>query len=215
MGNWEYFIIFSYILPIGIGVALLFQKCLPLIGGILWVYSLFTFCVEITSATLAINGINTLWLYRIYLYVELVFPTLFFYHQFSKPRSKALLLGMFATSIILTTLTNLFDDWQNQPSIQSGITFACIAFIIIMYFVEMFQSEKVFNPFTDIYFVVGGTLLLGHSCILVYDVVYDYLVKAYFGTQIHSILNGINLGLILFYNVLYSYALWLSRNRRI
>ncbi len=213
MGNWGYFVISSYILPIGMGLALLIQRRLPFIGGILWVYMLFTLCVEIISAILASNGINTLWLFRIYLYAELIFPTLFFYNQFSKRSGRTLLLVVFGASMIMTSLTNFFDDWQNQPSLQSAITFGCIAFIIGMYFVEMFQSEKVFNPFTDVYFVVGATLLLGHSCTLIYDVVYDYVVNGYFGIQIHFILNGVNLGLILFYNVLYSYALWLSRHR--
>ncbi len=214
MPSWEYLVIFSYILPIGIGTALLIQKRLPFIGAIVWGYSLFTLCVEITSAILANNGINTLWLFRIYLYAELVFPTLFFYNQFAKPRNKILLLGMSGASIALITLTNFFDDWQNQPSLQSGITFGCIAFIIVTYFVEMFQNEKVFNPFKDTCFIVGATLLLGHSCTLIYDVVYDYLVTGYFGIQIHSILNGVNLGLILFYNILYSYAIWLSKYHR-
>lgn len=211
METWEYFVISSYFFPIGIGLALLIQKRLPFVGGILWIYMLLTFCIEIVAAILANSGINNLWLYRVYLYVELAFPTLFFYNQFSKRRNKALLLGVFATSIILTTLTNFFDDWQARASIQTGITFGCVAFIIVSYFIEMFRTEKVFSVFKEIYFVVGAVLLLGHSCTLIYNVLYDYLITGYFGFEINSILNGVNLGLILFYNVLYSYAIWISR----
>lgn len=214
MNNWEYFVIFSYLFPIGIGLALLVQRRLPFIPRILWVYLVFTVCIEIISARLAVNGINTLWLFRLYLYAELVFPMLFFYNQLSKRISRVLLMSVFFVSVILTTITNFYDDWQNQPSIQIGITFGCIVFTIIMFFNEMFQSEKVFNPFKDVYFIVGATLFLGQSCTLIYNVLFDYLVSGYFGKQVHTILNGVNLALILFYNILYSYALWISRNPR-
>lgn len=167
------------------------------------------------TAVLANQGINTLWLYRIYLYAELVFPTLLFFNQFSKKRSRNIIFFAFSVAIILTTLTNVFDDWQSNASIQVGITFCYVTFIIISYFVEMFRSEKVFNPFREVYFVVGATLLLGNSCTLIYNVLYDYLASGYFGSEIHSILNGVNLGLIIFYNILYSYALWISRHPRI
>jgi hypothetical protein len=214
MGGWEYFVLSSYMLPAGTGLALLIQKRLPFVGRMLWMYILFTLCVEIVSFTLAANGINNLWLYRIYLYAELVFPSLFFYKQFSKKKSKMMVLIVFALAIILTSLTNLFDDWQAHASIQTVVTFGCVSFIIISYFVEMFQMEKVFNPFKDIYFVVGGILFLGHSCTLIYNILYDYLVSGYFGTDILSVLNKVNLNLILFYNALYSYAIWLSRHHR-
>lgn len=206
-----YFVISSYIFPIGIGLALLILKRLPFVGGTLCSYLLFTFLVEIMTAVLANQGINTLWLYRVYLYAELVFPTLLFFNQFSKKRSRSIIFFAFSVTIILTTLTNVFDDWRSNASIQVGITFCYVTFIIISYFVEMFRSEKVFNPFREVYFVVGGTLLLGNSCTLIYNVLYDYLASGYFGSEIHSILNGVNLGLIIFYNILYSYALWISR----
>lgn len=215
MGNWEYLVISSYIIPIGIGLALSVMKRLSFIGGILWIYLLFTFSVEIVSAILATNGINNLWLYRIYMYAELVFPGLFFFNQFSKSRSKNLLLIVSISAIILTTLTNVFDDWQKYASLQTGITFGCIAFIIISYFVEMFQMEKVFNPFKDVYFVVGGVLLLGYSSTLLYSVLYNYLIIGYFGAESRSILDKVNMSLVVFYNVLYSYALWISKRPRI
>jgi hypothetical protein len=215
MEAWEYFVISSYIFPIGTGLALFIQKRLPVVGGLLWGYLLVTFCIEIAAVILANNEINNLWLYRIYLYIELAFPTIFFYNQFSKIRSKVLLLSVFSASIILTTLTNVFDDWQARASIQTGITFGCVALIIISYFVEMFRTEKVFYPFKEVYFIVGAVLLLGHSCTLIYNVLFDYLIKGYFGSEINSILNGVNLGLIVFYNVLYSYALWISKRHLI
>lgn len=214
MGGWEYFILSSYLLPIGMGLALLIQKRLPFIAGVLWIYIWFTVGVEITSTILAFNGINNLWLYRIYLYAELIFPAIFFYSQFSKTSRKALLLTVVGVSVILITLTNLFDDWQDQASIQTVITFGCISFIIISYFVEMFQMEKVFNPFKDIYFVVGAILFMAHSCTLIYNILYDYLVSGYFHSDILSILARVNLNMILCYNVLYSYALWISRRLR-
>lgn len=215
MGSWEYFVLSSYSFPIGIGLALLIQKRLSFVGWILWVYLLFTLGVEIVSVILASNGINNLWLYRIYMYAELIFPGLFFFNQFSKRSSKTLLLIVSITAIILTTLTNIFDDWQKYASMQTGITFGCIAYIIISYFVEMFQLEKVFNPFKDVYFVVGGVLLLGYSSTLLYSVLYNHLIMGYFGKEIRSILDGVNMGLIVFYNVLYSYALWISRKPQI
>jgi hypothetical protein len=214
MGGLEYAVFSSYILPIGIGLALLFQKRLPFAGNMVWIYMLFTFCVEVMSTVFAINGFNNLWLYRIYLYVELVFSSIFFFNQFSKNRSKNMLIIVFSASIILTTLMNFFDDWKAHASVQTGIIFGYVSFITISYFTEMFRTERVFNPFTDIYFVVGAVLLLGHSCTFIYDVLYDYLVSGYFGSAILSILNKVNLSLILFYNVLYSYAIWISRYRR-
>ncbi|WP_343635730.1 hypothetical protein [Fluviicola sp.] len=213
MGSWEYFVISSYIFPIGIGMALLIQRRLSFAGGVLWAYLLFTFGVELISSILASKGINNLWLYRIYMYGELVFPILFFFNQFSKQRSKILLLIVLITALVLTTLTNIFDDWSKYASVQTSITFACIAFVIISYFVEMFQLEKVFNPFKDVYFVVGGVMLLSYSSILLYNVLYDYVIRGYVGSEVRSILHIVNSGLILFYNVLYSYALWLSRYR--
>ncbi|WP_430405787.1 hypothetical protein [Fluviicola sp.] len=211
MGNWEYLVISSYSFPIGIGLALLIQKRLSFVGGILWVYLLFTLGIEIVSVILASGGINNLWLYRIYMYAELIFPAIFFFNQFSKRRSKNLLLVVFVSAIILTTLINIFDDWQTSASVQTVITFGCIAYIIISFFVEMFLSEKVFNPFKDVYFVVGGVLLLGYSATLLYNVLYDYVIMGYVTAEIHSILDRVNMGLVVFYNVLYSYALWLSR----
>jgi hypothetical protein len=213
---WEYLLaISSYIFPIGIGLALLFQKRLPFAGGMLLIYLSFTFCIEITSTILANNSINNLWLYRIYLYVELVFLVFFFFNQFSKRINKIVLLIVFALAMILTIFTNLFDDWQTHASLQTGIVFGYVAFIIISYFIEMFRTEKVFNPFKDVYFVVGAVTLLAHSGTLIYDVLYNHLVSGYFGSGIRSILNGVNLGLIVFYNILFSYALWISRLRRI
>lgn len=215
MGIWEYLVISSYSFPIGIGLALLIQRRLSFIGGVLWGFQLFTLIVEIISVILANKGINNLWLYRIYMYAELVFPGLFFFNQFSKRRSKALILIVSISAIILTTLTNVFDDWQKNASIQTGITFGCIAFIIISYFVEMFQLEKVFNPFKDVYFVVGGVLLLGYSSTLLYSILYNYLIIGYFGKASYTILDGVNMSLVVFYNVLYSYALWISKRPRI
>lgn len=212
MGGWRYVVFLSYIFPIGMGVALSIQRRLPFAGRMLWIYMLFTLCVEIASSSLAANGINNLWLYRVYLYAELVFPSIFFFNQFSKKQSKLMLLIAFVLAIILTTLTNCFDDWQAHASVQTGITFCYVAFIIISYFAEMFRMEKVFNPFKDTYFVVGGVLLMGHSCTLIYNGLYDYLVSGYFGLNILKILDKLNICLILFYNVLYSYAIWLSRH---
>ncbi len=211
MNGWESFVLSSYIFPLGIGLALLIRKRLPFFAGMLWTYLLFTVFVEIASAVMSAYRINNLWLYRIYLYLELLFPALFFFKQFSKESSKIIVLFVFTAGIILTTLTNLFDDWQDHASLQTGITFGCIAFIIIGYFIEMFRTEKVFNPFRDIYFVVGATLLLGHSCTLIYNLVYDYLVVGYFGDKILDVLDSVNMGLIVVYNVLYSYALWISK----
>lgn len=213
MGIWEYFVISSYIFPFGIGLALLIKKRLSFAGGVLWAYLLLTLGVELISSILASRGINNLWVYRIYMYVELVFPVLFFFNQFSKQRSKILLLIVSIAAVIFTTLTNIFDDWRDNGSVQTSITFACIAFVIISYFVEMFQLEKVFNPFRDVYFVVGGVMLLAYSSILLYNVLYDYVIRGYVGSEIRSILHIVNSGLILFYNVLYSYALWISRHR--
>lgn len=211
MGGWEYFVLSSYIFPIGTGLALLIQKRLPFNGGMLWVYLLFTVCVEITGAVLARNGINNLWLYRIYLYAELAFPALFFFNQFSGKRTRIWLLTVLVSTVVLTTLTNIFDNWQDYASVQTGITFGGMAFIIIGYFIEMFRTEKVFNPFKDIYFMVGATLLLGYSCTLIYHLLYDYVAVGYFGDRVDEILNRVNMGLIVFYNLLYSYALWISR----
>jgi hypothetical protein len=215
MGSWEYFVLSSYIFPIGTGLAFLIQKRLPFIGIMLWGFVLFTVCVEITGAVLAFNGINNLWLYRIYLFVELIFPAFFFFKQFSNEISKILLLAVLSLAIVFTTLSNIFDDWQDYASVQTAITFGGVAFIIIAYFIEMFRTEKVFNPFKDIYFVVGATLFIGHSCTLIYYLLYDYMVDGYFGNQIENILNGVNMGLVVFYNLLYSYALWISKRSQI
>uniref|UniRef100_UPI00260F43C7 hypothetical protein n=1 Tax=Fluviicola sp. TaxID=1917219 RepID=UPI00260F43C7 len=168
MSDWVYFVLSSYILPLGMGVALLIQKRLSFVGLILWLYLLFTVLVDIGGAVLAFSGINNLWLYRIYMYAELIFPGLFFLNQFSKRRGKILVLIISLSAIVLTTITNLFDDWQSYASMQTFITFGCASSIIISYFVEMFQLEKVFNPFKDVYFIVGATLLLGQSCTLIY-----------------------------------------------
>lgn len=213
MSNWGYFVLSSYILPLGMGVALLMQKRLSFVGLILWLYLLLTVFVEVGGAVLAFNGINNLWLYRVYMYAELIFPGLVFLNQFSKRRGKILVLIISLLAITLTTITNLFDDWQSYASIQTVITFGCAASIIISYFVEMFQLEKVFNPFKDVYFIIGATLLLGQSCTLIYYVLYNYLASGYFGSDILSVLSGVNMSLVLFYNVLYSYALWISRHR--
>lgn len=124
-----------------------------------------------------------------------------------------MLLIVFGITIILTSLTNYFDNWKAHASLQTGITFGYVAFTIISYFVEMFRMEKVFSPFKDVYFIVGGTLLLGHSCTLIYNVLYNHLASGYFGSEILSVLDGVNLSLVVFYNVLYSYALWISRHR--
>ncbi|WP_341899816.1 hypothetical protein [Fluviicola taffensis] len=215
MGSWEYFVLLSYSFPIGIGLALLIQKRLPFISKVILTYLIFTVLVEIIGAILFNYRINNLWLYRIYLYVELIFPSFFFFQQFSKKRSKILLLTVVITGVILITLTNVFDDWQAHASLQTGITFGCVAFIIISYFIEMFRMENVFSPFKDVYFLVGATLLLGHSCTLIYNLLYDYLVVGYFGDEMLKILNKGNLGLILLYNLLYSYALWISKLPRI
>lgn len=203
--------ILSYVFPIGIGWALFIKRRLPFIGMILIIYLMFVLCIEVTAVFLAKKGINNLWLYRVYLYGELIFPTLFFYNQFSKVWRRTLLLFVFISSIILTTLSNFVDDWQSHASLQTGITFGYIAFLIITYFVEMFQMEKVFNPFKDIYFVVGATLFLSQSCSLIYNVLYNHLASGYFGSDILPILYNVNLSLIVFYNILYSYALWISR----
>ena len=211
MGGWRYFVLSSYILPLGIGVALLIQKRLPFAGLLLWLYLLLTVFVDIAGAVLAYQGFNNLWLYRIYLYAELVFPALFFVDQFSKKQSKVSLLIVCATAIGVATLTNVFDDWESYASVQTGITLGCIAYIIISYFAEMFRQEKVFNPFKDLYFVVGATLLLGYSSTLLYNVLYDYVVMGYFGLEMNPILDGVNMGLVVFYNVLYSYAIWISK----
>lgn len=215
MENWGYFIFSSYSFPIGIGLALLIRKRLPFSAGLLWAYLIITVCVEVVGIILYSNKINNLWLYRIYLYIELIFPTLLFYTQFSKSRSKIFLLLVFLAALILTTLTNLFDDWQEHASVQTGITFGFIAFTIINYFIEMFRMEKVFNPFRDIYFVVGATLLVGQSGTLIYNLVYDYIVVGYFGDQMLGILNRVNMGLVILYNLLYSYGIWISRHSRI
>jgi hypothetical protein len=174
---------------------------------------LFTLSVEIVSVILASNGVNNLWLYRIYMYAELIFPVLFFFNQFSKRSSKNLIVVVCVSAVIFTTLINVFDDWQTSASVQTFITFGSIAYIIISFFVEMFRTEKVFNPFKDVYFVVGGVLLLGYSSTLLYNVLYDYVITGYIGSEIHSVLDGVNMSLVVFYNVLYSYALWISKHR--
>jgi hypothetical protein len=209
-----YFCVPSYLIPLIIGGALWLKGHLLFVGKLFVLYILLTLAVEFTGFLLANKGIPNLWLYRLYLYVEVIFPTLFFFGYYKSKLRKIIVFSFFILVIVFITLLNFFENWATHASLQTGITFTYIAYLILNYFIEMFRQEEVINPFRDLAFLVGSIILLSQSTTFIYNLLYNQLLEGYFGSSIYSILENINIILIILYNIFYSYALWVSREHR-
>lgn len=209
-----YFCIPSYLIPLLLGGVLWSKGHLLFVAKLLFLYILLTFAVECTGLILASKGIQNLWLYRLYLYIEVTFPTLFFINYYKSRLKRIIVLILFGLVIIFITLMNYFEDWSEYASIQTGITFTYIAYLILNYFIEMFRYEEVINPFKDLGFLVGSIVLLSQSTTFIYNLLYNQLLDGYFGDSIHSTLENVNVMLIILYNMFYSYTLWVSRVRQ-
>lgn len=195
------------------GGVLWFRGHLLFVSKLLLLYILLTFLFELIGFILANKGINNLWLYRVYLYVELIFPTVFFFRYYKSKWRRISVLSFFLLVLVFITLLNYFDDWTDHASMQTVITFTYIAYLILNYFIEMFQQEEVINPFKDLAFLVGSIILLSQSTTFIYNLLFNQLIDGYFGNSIYSVLDNVNLILIIVYNLFYSYALWVSRKR--
>ncbi len=209
-----YSCILSYLIPLVLGGVLWFQGHLFFACKILIGYLLFSLLFELTGIILANYGIHNLWLYRIYLYVEVFFPTLFFGLYYKGKILKYVTFGLFTVVLILTTILNSFENWEYHASFQTGITFSYISFLILSYFIEMFREEKVINPFKELAFVVGSIVLLSQSSTFLYNLLYNQLSSGYFGGSFHKTMEHVNVSLTMLYNILYSYAIWVSKKDR-
>ncbi|WP_294673963.1 hypothetical protein [uncultured Fluviicola sp.] len=208
-----YGIALSCLIPFLIGGVLWFQGRLLFVAKILVVHTFVAFLFELIGIILASKGIHNLWLYRIYLYIEVVFPALFFGLYYKSNLRKMLAFFGCIIVIILTTVLNSYDDWGYHASFQTGITFIYILFLILNYFIEMFQEEKVINPFKELAFLVGSIILLSQSSSFFYNLLYNQLLDGYFGTSLHMTMEYVSIFLTILYNLLYSYAIWVSRAR--
>ena len=206
-----YSCILSYLIPLILGGVLWFKERLFFSSKVLAGYLLFSFLFEITGIVLAVYGVHNLWLYRIYLYVEVFFPTIFFVTYFKSSLLKYIAVITFVIVVILTTILNCFENWEYHASFQTGITFTYISFLILSYFIEMFREEKVVNPFKDLPFVVGSIILLSQSSTFLYNLLYNQLSSGYFGDSFHMKMEDVNVFLTMIYNILYAYALWVSK----
>lgn len=206
-----FLVISSYLLPLVVGLCLVLRHQSTYPSHLLLIYLSITLCVEITGVALALKGINNLWLYRVYLYVELTFPFILFYNQFSKRSTRTTLIVFYVLAFVFTSVLNCYEDWDEHATLQTIISFSFIGFIIIRYFIEMFQQELVINPFREIHFLVGSMIFLAQSCTFIHNVVYNHLVQGYFGDEIQYLFSDINFYLIFIYNIIYTIALWTSR----
>lgn len=209
-----YSCILSYLIPLVLGGVLWFRGHLFFASKILIGYLLFSLLFELTGIILASYGHHNLWLYRIYLYVEVFFPTLFFGLYYKSRILKYITFGLFTIVLILTTILNSFENWEYHASFQTGITFSYISFLILSYFIEMFREEKVINPFKELAFVVGSIILLSQSSTFLYNLLYNQLSSGYFGDSFHKTMEHVNVSLTMLYNILYSYAIWVSMKDR-
>lgn len=209
-----YFLISSYLLPIAVGLFIALQHQSTYSSQLLLTYISITFFVEIIGAILASNNFNNLWLYRIYLYLELTFIVAFFFKQFSKRTTRMFVAISYFVAVTLISVMNHYENWDNHATLQTAISFCFIGFVIIRYFVEMFQTESVINPYKDIHFLVGAIILLGQSSTFIHNVLYNHLIDGYFGNKIENLFYYINFSLILIYNLIYTIALWNNRQIR-
>lgn len=207
-------VISSYLIPIAAGLHLILQRRSTIHTHFLLYYLVLTIFVEIMGIFLAMYSMNNLWLYRLYIYVELIFPTIFFFTQISKKLLKLLTLVLFASSLAITATLDYYQDWDDHATVQTVVSFSYIGFIIISYFIEMFQSEKVVNPFKDIHFIVGSLLLIAQSLTFIYNILYNHMLEGLIGDEIEVIFNTINLFLIVFNNFIFAYALWMNKRTR-
>ena len=129
-----YVLISSYLLPIAVGLFVVLQYQSTYSSRLLLSFIAITLLVEIIGAVLAFNNFNNLWLYRIYLYLELTFIVAFFFKQFSKRATRIMVATCYVVALILISILNHYENWDNHATIQTAISFSFIGFVIIRFF---------------------------------------------------------------------------------
>ncbi len=158
-------------------------------------------------------GMYNAWWYNIGINIELVFYLVIFYQYISNKKTKKLILigGVFYESFFLINYLFLSESWNTYQVFP--FTFAGLVLIIaiFMFFLEMFQSDKVLYIGKYLIFWIGLGLLF-------YNVIpmplligkYFYLEKNY-SSSIIVFINGIQYvgNLLMYVSFIYGF-IWSS-----
>ena len=166
----------------------------------------YTFLSELVAILFINNGISTSIIYNCYSIVSSIFYLLFFRSIMKNVRTNKLILGM----VIVFIVSVIFNSFLQQDVIQTLQTnvfilgFLLVAIVIILYFIEILNSDKIMilNKLPMFWISIG--ILLFNICIIPVMIIAKLI--GWSGAY-HYILLGVN---IIMYSC-FSYAFILSK----
>lgn len=186
---------------------------LSLASKYLVVYCGLIFLEEYFYGVFSILWRNNLWVGRIGLYIELLFVFIFFRTFIKRPGLQKLINILTILALGMMTYMNSQAVWLSNAELEQVVYFVYLISVFVIYYIQVFNDEKVNNLFLDLGFMVGSILIISWSFVLLYHLFYNYSVFSEDPQikYIHRVLTKVNLFKIVGYNLLYTLVLWVTR----
>lgn len=210
---FEFPFVYSYFLPILLGIFLWKNNYLNRPAKYLVVYSILIFLEEYFYGVFGVLWRNNLWIGRIGLYIELLFVFFFFKCFITHKRLLHLMQAITIICIGLMTYLNTKAVWMSNPDVELIVYYTYLFIIVSLYYFQIFNDEKISNLFKDLGFMVGAVLILSNSMVLLFFLFYNYNVQTNDPElqRTHELFSYLNLIKIVGYNVFYAVFLWVTR----
>lgn len=210
---FEFPFIYSYFFPICVGIYLWSKKVLSTPAKLLLVYCFVIFLLEYANGFFAILIGNNLWVGRISVFIEIAFVYFFYRAIVQLPVVRNVLNLITAIALLFVIYLNLESIWTTHNELEVVIYYAYLFLVVIFYFIETFRTKAVPYLFKDIGFLVGSTLILSNSIVLLHFLFFNTTLTSNNEEMlaIHYFFETLNLYTIVSYNCLFALILWVTR----
>lgn len=198
--------LYSILLPSGM-VFLLWRR-LRLPYRIIAAFVLLTLCMETISYVLYQQGVNNMFIFHIYTYVEAIMVVSYFVSIYRGQRLRWLYIGLLAAFLLFSLFDSVyFERLGHYNSIQRAVECIWAVILFFIFYIELFNKSVVTNLSSyPHYWMTSGFLLYFAGTLFMQIIADTYLstdLIAYNVWSIHSILN-------IFLNIIYTIVLWMG-----
>lgn len=209
----EFPFIYSYFLPIILGIFLWRKKQLSRPAIYLVVYIMVLFLEDYFHGFFAVLYRNNLWVGRIGLYFETLFVALFFGYYLKEQVLRRIYFVCTVVCLSVITYFNTKADWMEHVDLELLIYYINLFIVVTLYYIQVYKDEQIQNIFFDLGFLVGSVLIISVSFVLLHNLFYNFTAFSQDSRiiSIYKILSNINIYKIIGYNILFTVVLWVTR----
>ncbi len=136
-------------------VGAIFFKSLPKLARVLWFFILATAILDFVASNLAYFGINNLWIFHLYAYMEFGVISYLYFHLIRRKSRRVLILGMLVLFMSLSIVDLcLYEGLKEFNSIQRHIEGFILVLYCFEYLFELAHDPERDNSFRNPYYLL-------------------------------------------------------------